>query len=71
MFPQAAGAYGLGVVDLTPATVAAASPAAATGAPFFPTHPGADFFRSPEFGLLVALAIVVYIDGRVLPRRRG
>lgn len=29
------------------------------------------FTRSAAFGLLLGIAVVVYIDGRILPRKRG
>ena len=46
-----------------------ASAAAIRGQAFFPTG-DRGFFRSAEFGLILGLLAVVYIDGRVLPRKR-
>ena len=66
-------AYGLG--QLGTATVEPIAPASPSGSPamqgaaFFQL-PAAGFSRSAELGLLIALVLVVYIDGRVLPRKR-
>lgn len=64
--------FGLG--GFSGASVAPVIPGSPSGAPatggvaFFSTELGG-FFRSPEFGLLIGLGLVLYIDGRVLPRR--
>lgn len=73
MIGQPVASFGLGTGDAVGvAPVAASSPSGAPamrGQAFFPTG-GRGFFRSSEFGLLLGLAAVVYIDGRVLPRKR-
>lgn len=56
--------YGLGT----------APPAAVSAVPGgrSPTSAGlVGFTRSAAFGLLLGIAAVAYIDGRVLPRKRG
>ena len=66
-----AASFGLGVGAAPP--LSASSPAGAPavrGQAFFPTAGGRGFFRSAEFGLILGLLAVVYIDGRVLPRKR-
>lgn len=64
--------FGLGESGPSLAAVEPSSPAGAPAAPgqaFFPTG-GSEFFRSAEFGLILGLLAVCYIDGRVLPRKR-
>ena len=74
MLAQPVAAFGLDAGGATAfAPIAASSPAgtpAMRGQAFFPTS-GRSFFRSAEFGLILGLVAVVYIDGRVLPRKRA
>lgn len=72
MFAQATAAgpvaaYGLGQADTAGAIAPAGTSPAYAGVVRLP---GGDFWTSAELGLLIGLALVVYIDGRVLPRRR-
>ena len=74
MVGQPVAAFGIGG-PADSVGVSAIAPSSPSGAPamrgqaFFPTG-GRSFYRSAEFGLILGLVLVVYIDGRVLPRKR-
>jgi hypothetical protein len=57
--------YGLGPASQSAATATAARPAITAGAGMV------GFTRSAAFGLLLGIVAVVYIDGRILPRKKG
>lgn len=59
--------WGMGPVDST-TNPPAAAPAAPAGSSALPDVLPSDFFSSPIFGLLFILGLVVYFDGRLLPR---
>lgn len=70
MLAMPAASFGLGVGAAPPLSASSpASAAAVRGQAFFPTG-DRGFLRSAEFGLILGLLAVVYIDGRVLPRKR-
>lgn len=70
MLGQPIASFGLGSGDaVAGASTSPAAEPAMRGRAFF-TPGGERFTRSAELGLLIGLALVVYVDGRVLPRKR-
>ena len=74
MVGQPVAAFGIGGpsdgVQVAPVTSSPSGAPARPGQAFFQPSGSRSFYRSAEFGLLLGLALVVYIDGRVLPRKR-